>query len=160
MTATSKNYGSWCCSELAGCCALYYRSRILLYGQQLILVKCYLPMKSMQPWVVQPEVVKIFRGALQSQAASPQAIGWARPGSSQYHHPQPPSKYIGYSKICQEVYLHLGEINLLRQLRSYGILWDIFNLTERKYANRQKKRPGHVLQRSPEDAHHKKIDVG
>jgi len=70
-------------------------------------------------------------------------IGWARPKNflDIYHHPQPPSKYIGYSEICQEVYLHLGEINLLRQLRSYGILWDIFNLTKRKYANRQKKGP-------------------
>ena len=64
-------------------------------------------------------------------------IGWARPKNFLYiyHHPQPPSKYIGYSEICQEVYLHLGKINLLRQLRSYGILWDI-NLTEKGYQMR------------------------
>ena len=35
------------------------------------------------------------------------ASGWARPKNFLYiyHHPQPPSKYIGYSEICQEVYL-------------------------------------------------------
>jgi len=65
-------------------------------------------------------------------------LGWARPKNFKlniYHHPQPPSKCIGFSEICQEVYLHLGEINLLRQLRSYGILWDI-NLTEKGYQMR------------------------
>ena len=37
------------------------------------------------------------------------------------HHPQPPSKYIGLSGFCQEVYLHKSKINLLQ---APG-LWDI-----------------------------------
>ena len=45
-------------------------------------------------------------------------------------------------------------------LQGSRIYWDIFNLTGRKYANRQKKRPGHVLQRSPEAAHRAKAYDG
>ena len=52
-------------------------------------------------------------------------IGWARPKNflDIYHHPQPPSKYIGYSEIRQEVYLHLGKINLLQ------LTWDLVGCT-------------------------------
>ena len=51
-------------------------------------------------------------------------IGWALPKNFMYniyHHPQPPSKYIGEYKICKEVYLHSGEINLF----FYSGIWDI-----------------------------------
>ena len=68
----------------------------------------------------------------------PSFLGWARPKNFKpniYHHPQPPSKCIGFSEIGQEVYLHLSKINMLHQLRSYGILWDI-NLTEKGYQMR------------------------
>ena len=40
---------------------------VTLMDSSYILVKCYLPIKSMQPWVVQPEVEKNFQGrALES----------------------------------------------------------------------------------------------
>ena len=35
---------------------------VTLMDSSYIHVKCYLPIKSMQPWVLQPEVVKIFQG--------------------------------------------------------------------------------------------------
>ena len=73
-----------------------------------------------------------------SQAWAQAFLGWAHPYNFKrhvYHHPQPPSKCIGFSEICQEVYLHKSKINLLRQQQGPGILWDI-NLTEKGYQMR------------------------
>ena len=38
------------------------------------------------------------------------------------HHPQPPAKCIGKSNNCQEVYLHLSEINYLYTAGTWDIL--------------------------------------
>jgi len=65
-------------------------------------------------------------------------LGWARPKNFKpniYHHPQPPSKCIGFSEICQEVYLHLGEINMLHAAGIWDIMGHI-NLTEKGYQMR------------------------
>ena len=40
------------------------------------------------------------------------------------HHPQPPSKYKGFSGFCQEVYLHKSKINFLH----VPGIWDIVGL--------------------------------
>ena len=78
------------------------------------------------------------------QALKPSS-GWARPIYIN-RHPQPPSKYIGLSGFCQEVYLHKSKINLLQAPGIWDILGYYQLLTKGPYENRPKKRPGQILQ--------------
>jgi len=67
--------------NLAGCCALYYKSRMSDgMDSSYILVKCYLLIKSMQPWVVQPEVEKNFQGRALESGRKPSSFLDRGPG--------------------------------------------------------------------------------